>query len=403
MYADHFQEAGASLMDTDVPGLSQLRRILISVFFASVGLSCVYLIPAFAEYLGANYLQLGYIGTIRSLPYMFLPVIIGYLGDRFNRHMLFSSSVFVTGAATLMLAGARTIENILLVQVFLGIGFSFFWPLSEAMVSETAPLRDRTAALGTYGVAWGSGFLIGPLIGGFIAGQVGFQTAFLVAGVAVLMTAAASVAAIHEPMKIRSQKTQIHARPQWKLVSELWPVLATQVPYGIVFAFIVSIFPGYAIQSGLTPFEVGILVSGFSLTRIVMFSLSGTFGRIGEKKSIIFSSAGIASALALILINRGFLALLTDMCLLGVFIGIFYPQTVGYISKRSPSTNLGFSIGLYETIFGIGFAVGPLMSGSIAQIAGPEVAILVLVVVALSIIPIVVPSKPLQVAIGDIR
>jgi MFS family permease len=78
---------------------------------------------------------------------------------------------------------------------------------------------------------------------------------------------------------------------------------------------------------------------------------------------------------------------------MGLFIGIIYPQTVGYISKRSPTANLGFAVGLYETIFGIGFAVGPITSGTIAQISGPHVAYVVLAVIALLAIPILVFSK----------
>ena len=380
-------------METGSSAASQLKRIYVSVFFASVGLASVYLIPVFAEDLGASYLDLGFIGTVRSLPYMFLPVIAGYLGDRFDRRRLFLSSIFIAGGATLMLATTHTIEGIILVQVVLGIGFSLFWPLSEALVSEAAPLHRRTAVMGVYGVAWASGFLIGPLLGGFIADAAGFQIAFLVAGIIVFSTAGVSVAAIRGPAKKQSQKTEAPAKPEWGLVSGLLPVLMVQVPYGIVFAFIVSIFPGYAIQSGLTPFEVGMLVSGFGFSRIVMFSFSGRFERIGEMKSAGFAFVGLALVLLLVPLNRTFPALLADMCAVGLFIGIIYPQTVGYICKHSPSANLGFAVGLYETIFGIGFAAGPITSGIIAQISGPHVAYVALAVIALLAIPILVFSK----------
>jgi len=172
------------------------RRFHLSVFSASIGVSYLFLVPAFAEHLGAGYLDLGLIGTVRSLPYTFLPVVTGYLGDRLGKARLYFLSVFAVGFATLLLAASRTIHSILAVHVLMGIGLSLFWPISEALVSEISPPHERASAIGTYAVAWGSGFLIGPLIGGIVAGAAGFQFAFLVAGILILATAGASVAAI---------------------------------------------------------------------------------------------------------------------------------------------------------------------------------------------------------------
>lgn len=380
-------------MEVDESVSHRLRRVYLSVFFSSIGLGSVYLIPAFAEGLGATYFDLGLIGTVRSLPYMFLPVIVGYLGDRFDRRLLYLSSIFLTGAGTLVLALTNTISAIVLVQVFLGVGFALFWPLSEALVSEFAPLRKRTAVMGTYAVAWASGFLIGPLIGGLIADAVGFQVAFLVAGLVVLATAVASVAVIPRSDRKQSQKIQPSAKPEWSFISKVLSVVIVQIPYGIVFAFIVSILPGYATASGLTPSEVGALISGFGLARTVTFSFSGRFERIGERKSSAAAFIAMAAVLLMIPLNRSFSAFLLNMCLIGVCLGIIYPQTAGYVSKHAPLANMGFALGLYETIFGIGFAVGPITFGLVAQLTGPDFAYVVLAIVALSSIPMLVVSE----------
>jgi len=368
---------------------SQLRRLHLSVFAASIGIAYVYLIPAFAESLGAGYLELGLIGTVRALPYTFLPVVAGYLGDRLGRRRLYLLSIFAVGSATLLLAATGTIEGILAVQVILGIGLSLFWPISEALVSEISSAQERASAIGMYAVAWGAGFLIGPFIGGVIAEVAGFQSTFFVAGVLLLITAGLSVVTIRGEQRQHGDAEQVPARPSWELISAVLPMLIVQVPYAIVLAFVVSIFPGYAIESGLTPSEVGLLLSGFGFVRMMVFSLSGRLGRIGERKSIGLAFLGMIPVLLLIPLNRSFIGLLADSCLIGAFIGIIYPQTIAYVSKRAPSQNLGFAIGAYETIFGVGFAVGPILSGFVAQIAGPDFALLVLAVVAFSAIPVV--------------
>jgi len=366
----------------------RMGRLHFSVFFASIGIAYVYLIPAYAEQLGAGYLDLGLIGTVRSLPYTFLPVIAGYLGDRFGRRRLYLLSIFAIGSATLLLAATGTIEGILAVQLILGIGLSLFWPISEALVSEISSAQERVSAIGKYAVAWGVGFLIGPFAGGIIAQLAGFQSTFFVAGVLILMTAGLSVVTIRGEQERHGSPGQASAGPSWHVLSAVLPMLIVQVPYAIVLAFIVSIFPGYAIESGLTPSEVGLLLSGFGFARTMVFSLSGRLGRIGERKSIGFAFLGMIPVLLLIPLNRSFIGLFVDSCFLGAFIGIIYPQTVAIVSKRSPPQNLGFAIGAYEAIFGVGFAVGPILLGFLAQTAGPDFALLVLALVSLSAIPV---------------
>jgi MFS family permease len=370
------------------PVAGQLRRFHLSVFAASIGIAYVYLIPAFAEQLGAGYLDLGWIGTVRSLPYTFLPVIAGYLGDRVGRRRLYVLSILFVGSATLLLAATHTIAGILAVQILLGIGLSLFWPVSEAFVSEISPVSDRTAAIGTYAVAWGIGFLIGPLLGGIVADAAGFQISFFAAGILIVTTSGISAVAIGGEQKQHDASLQSSTRPSWKVVSAILPMLVIQIPYAIVLAFIVSIFPGYAAKSGLSPSEVGLLLSGFGFARAAAFSLAGRIERFGEKKSIGLASSVMALVLFLMPANRSFIALLADACLAGMLIGIIYPQTAAYVSKRSPSENLGFALGAYEAIFGIGFAVGPILSGFIAQTMSPDFALLVLAVIALSIVPI---------------
>jgi MFS family permease len=295
-----------------------------------------------------------------------------------------------------MLFVTSTIGGIVLVQALLGIGFSLFWPISEALVSESAPVNNRTGTMGQYAVAWGSGFLIGPLVGGLVADTAGFQMTFLVAGILVLITAGASVATIRGTGKKESRSKKASVRPEWRLVSTLLPMLMVQIPYAIVFAFITSIFPGYAAQSGLTPFEVGSLITGFGFARIVMFSLTGRLGRVGERKSIIVASVGLAGAVSLLPLSRGFVQLLGVSCLMGTFIGVIYPQTLGFITKQSPSANLGFAVGLYETIFGIGFAAGPVIDGFMLQATNVSTTCVALAIVALSIVPMLSFSKPVE-------
>jgi DHA1 family multidrug resistance protein-like MFS transporter/DHA1 family quinolone resistance protein-like MFS transporter len=102
--------------------------------------------------------------------------------------------------------------------------------------------------------------------------------------------------------------------------------------------------------------------------------------------------------LLLIPTSGSFLMLLADSCLMGAFVGVFYPQTLGYISKRTPSANLGFAMGLCEATFGIGFFVGPIAFGFLAEVIGLARTCLILGGAALSIIPLLLISRPNRLA-----
>ena len=160
--------------------------------------------------------------------------------------------------------------------------------------------------MGRYGVAWASGFLIGPLVSGYLAGAAGFRAMFLITGMMVLVTCGASVAAVRGSQTRQVEETRIDSSPRRGLVSELAPILLIQLPYGLVFSFIITILPGYAVKSGLTPLEVGVILSAFGLARAGTFSLSGRFARLGEKRNIILASAGIVFALLMMPVSLNF-------------------------------------------------------------------------------------------------
>jgi MFS family permease len=217
---------------------------------------------------------------------------------------------------------------------------------------------------------------------------------FLIAGTAVLIVAVVSAVTVRGSRTKQGVQMKTETPSRRGIVSELAPVLLIQLPYGFVFSFIVTILPGYALKSGLTPFEVGVILSAFGLARIAAFSQAGRFAGFGERRSIILASAGIAFALIVAPLGSSFFGFLTDIFLLGLFMGIFYPQVIGYIGRRAPPANLGFSMGLYEAAVGIGFALGPVTSGFIAEAAGVYVTYVILSAAAFSMIPMVAFTKP---------
>ncbi|VEH09046.1 Major facilitator superfamily permease [Corynebacterium kutscheri] len=104
--------------------------------------------------------------------------IYGKLGDQMNRKRLFliALGIFLVGsiigglsASMLMLITARAIQ---------GIGAGGMMILSQAIVADIIPARDRGRFMGVMGGVFGLSAVLGPLLGGFFAEHVDWRWAF---------------------------------------------------------------------------------------------------------------------------------------------------------------------------------------------------------------------------------
>ncbi len=88
------------------------------------------------------------------------------------------------------------------------------------------------------------------------------------------------------------------------------------------------------------------------------------------------------------------------MLVLGASLGVIFPLSISVISRHFPHEKLGVAVGSYETTFGIGFAVGPFMAGTVAAMAGISWSFLLtsfLAVLMLSFVvlaPVASPREP---------
>jgi MFS family permease len=54
--------------------------------------------------------------------------------------------------------------------------------------------------------------------------------------------------------------------------------------------------------------------------------------------------------------------------MMGGAIGVIFPTTISLISRHFPNDRTGAAIGSYEATFGAGFALGPLLAGTVAAL-----------------------------------
>ena len=349
-----------------------------SVFVASLGLGLyLYFVPIFAQRLGATFLDLGYIGTASALTYAVAPLFVGQLADRTSLRVLYPVAILINFIATLSLIFCRSVSDVVMNRAVAGLGFAFFWPVTETLVLDLTRRQDRVKEMGRYSVSWGSAFLIGPFIGGVIVQNLGFLTLFLIS-CALSFSSLIGVILFFSPTQNPAGPGEkpVSVREQFQVIMQLWPWCGLLVGYGLIFSIVSSIFPGYANTTGISAVLVGVLFTLFGMARVASYAASERYLHFGERRALGIASFLLAVACVLIVEFPTFDVFLIAIPLMGACFAILFPLSIGLISRHFSERQLGAAVGFYESIYGVGAVIGPVLAGVLAAIVSVRLSFL---------------------------
>jgi len=124
-------------------------------------------------------LYYGLIAVIFSVMQFIFAPILGALSDRFGRRKVMLIALTALGLDNILLALAPTIGWMIIGRALGGI-FGATMSIANAYVADTTPEKERAAAFGLIGAAFGVGFILGPLLGGLL-GTIDLRLPFYVA------------------------------------------------------------------------------------------------------------------------------------------------------------------------------------------------------------------------------
>ncbi len=104
--------------------------------------------------------------------------IYGKLGDLIGRKSLFigALSVFLVGSVVGALAGSMM--WLIIGRAIQGLGGGGLMILSQAIIADVVPVRQRSKYMGIMGAVFGVSSVAGPLLGGWFTDSVGWRWAF---------------------------------------------------------------------------------------------------------------------------------------------------------------------------------------------------------------------------------
>src|SRR3989442_15876741 len=142
--------------------------LLVAICAAIVGVSYGMhspIVPVFArDQLAADYSQVGLIGTMNYLPYMFAPFFVGMLLDKFNKSYMLVSGMLLNVFSIFMLSTVHSVPELMLYRIIAGVAHALFWPSAEVLVSTNSSPDRRRQSISTLLPPWILGFMVGPLV-----------------------------------------------------------------------------------------------------------------------------------------------------------------------------------------------------------------------------------------------
>ena len=330
-----------------------------------------YFVPVFAQRLGATFLELAYIGTAYSLVYAVAPIFVGGLADRVNRRYLYVLAIIINFVATIALAFSRSVSEIIVIRALAGLGLAFFWPITEILALQLAQRHSQVRELGLYSVSWGSAYLIGPALGGIIIEHFGFRDLFVVSS--ALMIGALMVG-IYLRFDYNPKGTKKGSfEGQFHVMRELLPWYFMIAFYGVVFSIVTTMFPGYASLTGISAESIGILFTAFGTVRVLVYATEH-YVHFGEKKALVSAAFLISVGSGIMVLFPNFSAFLIAIVIIGGCFAIIYPLCMSLVSRHFSDAQTGAAVGSYESVYGMGSAIGPMIAGVLATVSDPRMS-----------------------------
>ncbi len=374
-----------------------MNRVLILVNVTGLIIGTSYglhgpILPVFAKnIIGASYSELGLIGLTNFIPYMFIPLFVGILLDRINNGYLIAAGAAVNSASVYLLSIAQSVPEIMGFRIMTGVAHAFFWPPCESIISNESSEKNRVKNISWFTMFFVVGFMAGPLLGSalFEGADITYRILFQIAAFILAAAIVFSLAASRKSVKKRSERFSFSSIKEMKQFPE---VIILLIFCTSSFGIILTIYPAFLDDNGMSDSDILLLYFVFGISRVVSLALAGKLAK-RTSQTLIAGTVAVSAGLAMSIAADSIITFGMALVLMGFGFSIFFPLTLEIILSKTRKGISGKIIGAYETVFGMGWAIGPTIGGPITQSFGNEMPYAVFCIIGIGVTLFAISSR----------
>ena len=330
------------------------------------------ILPLFAKnVIGATYSELGLIGLTNFIPYMFIPLFVGILLDRINNGYLLAFGAIINSVSIYLLSIAQSVPEIMGFRIMTGIAHAFFWPPCESIISKESSEKTRVKNISWFTMFFVIGFMVGPLVGTVFLDEFDITYRILFQITAFILAAAIITSLLASRRKETKNHHPYFSFSSIKEMKKFPEVIILLVFCTSAFGIILTIYPAFLNDKGMDATDILLLYFVFGISRVISLALAGKFSK-KTSQTLIAATISVSVGLAMSVFAESIFVFAVALILMGFGFSIFFPLTLEIILSKTRKEISGKIIGAYETIFGIGWAVGPTIGGPVTESFGDE-------------------------------
>lgn len=356
--------------------------VLVDVFALTLILP---LLAPYAERFGASPLEATLLVSVFALCQLFSGPLLGSLSDRHGRKPWLLISQLGTLVGLVVMAEARSLAMLYVARVIDGATAGNL-SLAQAWISDHTKPSERTRSFALIGIAFGTGFFIGPWASGALAHAYDFRApVWLACGLSALSIACTALLLPGGPPPARSELAgPAGRRPSPFAVAAYAPYFRRPVLGALLVQFFLFMVAFSTFTSGFAlfaerrftwegrafgPREIGWVFAYAGLLGIVL--QGGLIGRLVTRFGDgALAGAGFAAA-SLAYVGLG---LSRGLGLLGVVVtvsafgnGVLRPTLTSLVSQQAAPHEQGTVLGVTQSLGSLAAVLAPALGGFILE------------------------------------
>jgi DHA1 family multidrug resistance protein-like MFS transporter len=363
-----------------------LLTLCIMMIFVMIGFGMISpVLPIYGATFGVSSALVGMLVTAFGLARLFANLPAGRLADRIGRRPLIIAAPLITAAGAIFAGLAPSFWLLVAARFVQGAGSAIFATAAMTSLADISTTETRGRLMTVFQGSLLIGTSIGPSIGGLTAGIVGFQGVFYVYAVISLVAAIWAYARVKETLTIDKASADMARTQRGDSTTErgkTWSILRNPGFLAVSLVSLSIFFMRTGSRSTIIPLlgaeklnmsesTIGLVLTVAAVFNVITLPVAGWgIDRFGRKTVIVPSLLVSAFSLFLFAIAPGTAMFFVAAAIMGTGTGIAGPAPAAYVADLARGENYGATLGLFRTISDLGFVVGPVLLGWLADRSG---------------------------------